>query len=593
MNIHKVTTSSIVKPRDLIMISKVTLPKYDVVNNERGDNTCITDHNIDMSDNTDVHVTKQSTYEHDLAGTNTMLSQVGKSKGIRLAHINLRSLPQKLDQLRCLLHDKPIDILSVNETFLTSDITDDDLCIPGYCIYRKDRGSRHGGGVALYINDNFNCIPLNSNDIPNADRVECLWLQITRNKRKPVVVGTMYRPPNSNQQYSEDILDILEYVTNVHDSVIVMGDLNYNCMLRSDDDAYDSNISVIEQLTGLTQLVEEPTRVTLSSSSLIDVILTSHPDQHARTGVIPLALSDHYMPYTVIDGVRPHTTKAHVIRFRDYKRFDTNDFIRELYQTLPRVHQEMTDGQLTISEAWSLWRSTFDNICSKHAPLKTVRVKDRHNPWMTNELLQLMYERDCLHRKATANKNSDIWEQYKQSRNRVVYAIKQAQKTYYQDRVASQHGNKSAMWSSLKPIMGTSKSDCPIPITPQVFNDYFTTVGVKLAENLDDTTHTWNLPRSIYDFTLTHTDANLVHKLLRSFKEKSSMDILDMDSKLMRIGASAIAPSLTTLINISIQYGELPDEWKYARVTPYTRVKAQLTYVETIVLYLSQAMSPR
>ena len=125
-----------------------------------------------------------------------------------------------------------------------------------------------------------------------------------------------------------------------------------NCMLRSDDDAYDSNISVIEQLTGLTQLVEEPARVTLSSSSLIDVILTSHPDQHVRTGVIPLALSDHYMPYTVIDGVRPHTTKAHVIRFRDYKRFDTNDFIRELYQTLPRVHQEMTDGQLTIIEAW-------------------------------------------------------------------------------------------------------------------------------------------------------------------------------------------------------------------------------------------------
>ena len=30
MNIHKVTTSPIAKPRDLIMISKVTLPKYDV-----------------------------------------------------------------------------------------------------------------------------------------------------------------------------------------------------------------------------------------------------------------------------------------------------------------------------------------------------------------------------------------------------------------------------------------------------------------------------------------------------------------------------------------------------------------------------------
>ena len=99
----------------------------------------------------------------------------------------------------------------------------------------------------------------------------------------------------------------------------------------------------------MTQLVEQPTRVTLSSSSLIDVILTSHPDQHVRTGVIPLALRDHYMPYTVIDGVRPHTNKAHVIKFKDYKRFDTNDFIRELYQTLPRVHQEMLGGQLLVT----------------------------------------------------------------------------------------------------------------------------------------------------------------------------------------------------------------------------------------------------
>ena len=39
---------------------------------------------------------------------------------------------------------------SVNETWLDSTISDQEVCIDGYTLVRCDR-SRHGGGVALYI----------------------------------------------------------------------------------------------------------------------------------------------------------------------------------------------------------------------------------------------------------------------------------------------------------------------------------------------------------------------------------------------------------------------------------------------------------
>ena len=55
------------------------------------------------------------------------MASVHSHKGLKLAHLNIRSLPRNLDQLRILLHNKPIDVLSLNKAFLTDDIFDDSM----------------------------------------------------------------------------------------------------------------------------------------------------------------------------------------------------------------------------------------------------------------------------------------------------------------------------------------------------------------------------------------------------------------------------------------------------------------------------------
>jgi hypothetical protein len=42
---------------------------------------------------------------------------------------------------------------------------------------------------------------------------------------------------------------------------------------------------------------------------------------------------------------------------------------------------------------------------------------------------------------------------------------------------------------------------------------------------------------------------------------------------MMKIGSSAIAPSLTMILNLSISSGELPSDWKCAKVTPIYKGK--------------------
>ena len=85
--------------------------------------------------------------------------------------------------------------------------------------------------------------------------------------------------------------------------------------------------------------------------------------------------------------------------------------------------------------AWTMWKSDFDNVCSIHAPLKSIRVRNRNNPWMTADILTMMYERDYLHKKATRYKDDETWDQYRQKRNSVVHAINKVQRLFYQNEV--------------------------------------------------------------------------------------------------------------------------------------------------------------
>ena len=51
----------------------------------------------------------------------------------------------------------------------------------------------------------------------------------------------------------------------------------------------------------LTQLISDPTRVTVDTESIIDLIFTTSPENHSKSGVIPIILSDHFLVFTVLN----------------------------------------------------------------------------------------------------------------------------------------------------------------------------------------------------------------------------------------------------------------------------------------------------
>ena len=83
-------------------------------------------------------------------------------KGLKICHLNIRSLPAHIDELRLILDEYPFDILSLNETRLDDSIPGGEISINEYTIHRKDR-DRDGGGVAILIR---NCINYSKVSIP-------------------------------------------------------------------------------------------------------------------------------------------------------------------------------------------------------------------------------------------------------------------------------------------------------------------------------------------------------------------------------------------------------------------------------------------
>ena len=65
---------------------------------------------------------------------------------LNILYLNARSILLKLDELCILCVVNSYDIVYVVESWLSNDIVNTELFIPGYTIFRKDR-NRHGWGI--------------------------------------------------------------------------------------------------------------------------------------------------------------------------------------------------------------------------------------------------------------------------------------------------------------------------------------------------------------------------------------------------------------------------------------------------------------
>ena len=77
-------------------------------------------------------------------------------QGLQMAHLNIRSIMCKFDEVKQILYDNETGIIGFTETHLRNEISDVEIDICGYMLDRRDRTLNDGhGGVLLYVKKSF------------------------------------------------------------------------------------------------------------------------------------------------------------------------------------------------------------------------------------------------------------------------------------------------------------------------------------------------------------------------------------------------------------------------------------------------------
>ena len=105
------------------------------------------------------------------------------------------------------------------------------------------------------------------------------------------------------------------------ENLVILGDLNCD-ILRPDKGPREGRALMDLMIEyNLTNLIREPTRVTATSSTLIDVILTNRPRSFLTSGTLDLGLSDHHLVYAVSRS-HCHRTNPITVEKRTFKNYD-------------------------------------------------------------------------------------------------------------------------------------------------------------------------------------------------------------------------------------------------------------------------------
>ena len=152
---------------------------------------------------------------------------------------------------------------------------------------------------------------------------------------------------------------------------------------------------------GFHQMIKQPICITKTSRTIIDHIVTSHPQRVTHSGIIPCAgaLSDHDGVFACVN-VRISRSQPRYKFIRNEKTLDTQAFQSD-FNTLPL---EVVYGMESPDDMVDAMNTLFTECLDRHTPLRKTKVTRQAAPWLNEPgIRELQTERDKLRRLMTSH----------------------------------------------------------------------------------------------------------------------------------------------------------------------------------------------
>ncbi|XP_055388140.1 uncharacterized protein LOC129616511 [Condylostylus longicornis] len=209
------------------------------------------------------------------------------------------------------------------------------------------------------------------------------------------------------------LTNYLENNMNFAENYCIAGDFNLDYLCNS---AAKRQIEQLLKDYGLKQLINEPTRVTNVSGTLIDYVLVNQfPKIEARINK-DLNITDHEMiSINVIIESNKKTPEPNIE--------DLNSCVLNLENAIKHSIQKLR---------------------------KSITVRNNKAEWFNEELNTIKLNKIHLRSRHTMLQSHDSWKQYTKIRNEYKKKCQEAKNKYIETKIESKVGNPKEMWRTIK-----------------------------------------------------------------------------------------------------------------------------------------------
>ena len=481
------------------------------------------------------------------------------SHDLHIYVLNPTSLAKKdaITLLECDCTIFNLGIVLICETWFTSIHSDDNVSIPGFQLYRKDRNNRRGGGVCAFVRQSYasSLCDIPVGHIADSHLVEIIWIKLNFDCQE-FFVGCCYVPPNPIYNFaclSEVISYQIDFIFNhsKNSCILLTGDFN-----RINTDFMECDL-------GLTQLVKDPTHC----GNILDKAFVNRPDLFDVTVVKSLIKTKH-SALLISNNVNKTSAPVDSRKRKKVILYDKRqENIDKLRFLLYNFNWTFLYHNNDLQCKYDLFLIHLKRIIDDAIPQKMVTLGPRDPSFMTPLVKDLLNKRRKLLRKNKVDQanalairiNGIITNQRSQSLNRLT------------------HASTKQLWDAVKPKSGklfASTASCLSDVN---------LANASFAEVSYDKNSNFNYNDSLLEFNILAGTDNarpgftstlspyVVEYLLR--KVKSTAPGLDsVPYWVFKTCSFELSEVICHLFSASLYDGVLPAQWKKAIVTPIPKI---------------------
>ena len=460
------------------------------------------------------------------------------------------------------------------------------ISIPNYVIYRSDRttlksGSaeiiKKGGGLAVYVKEEIHVddITLNGQNKCTEDiETQCLILRPPSQKK--FILLNVYRPPSGNfQSFLDSLSEMMDQIMLQNNSeIFVLGDFNIDI---SDPNSPNA-ISLIEnfQHFGLSQKITKCTRHSRNNNSTLIDHMYTNSEYIRESGNVTLNISDHDLVYLVRKKNRPERVKLS-FRGRSYRDYD-----RETFQGyLTALNWDHFYGCNDVDQAWSILLGNIQAEIELMCPLKNIKIKKQKEPWITNEILEFINDKNDLLRTAKRTGLADDWDSARIARNLVSTMVRDAKRDFLLNEIERDH-EPNKFWKRLQAMFPDKSCSGKVNLInqetsetiedqeiPDYANRFFTNIGSNLIRDTGFKSENWTYKGDEFPrmFKIREVAIEEVLLEIKNLKVSKPSGIDHISTRILKDALWILAHQFTWLLNLTIRLKSIPTDWKSAKIS--------------------------